>query len=319
MKEKKFVSIIMLCFNGASFMERSLLAIKNQTFKDFELVFVDNGSSDNTYEKINEFKENNPDIFVNIIRLSENNLLTAWDRAVEQAEGIYILKHDVDDWMESNCLSLLVQAAKDEDADIAAGCYANVTENKVLRKRKFTKHPTKWSLVEQQGVMYRKELIVGWSCGVEHMMFGDLYNMVSWCSMTSKIAFVNEYIYNYLTSPLSNFNSKKMNSIGMSTAIVDFYHEIYEKEEKEKNQVQYACVKKVYDIINVSFKVNRDFRFKDLLEMIKYLNDRFPNYKKSKWTNSSYTVRTNIMFIMCRFVDTLNLWKHLFLIRKRSL
>ena len=51
------VSLIMVSFNGAELLVNCLHALKNQTFKDFEIIVIDNGSSDNTHAKIDKFLE----------------------------------------------------------------------------------------------------------------------------------------------------------------------------------------------------------------------------------------------------------------------
>ena len=57
MKNIPLVSIVMNCFNGADYLENALNSIINQTYKNWELIFWDNNSTDNSYEIFKKFKD----------------------------------------------------------------------------------------------------------------------------------------------------------------------------------------------------------------------------------------------------------------------
>ena len=59
MKKKKLVSIILNCYNGEKFLRESLLSIKKQTYKNWELIFWDNQSTDSSKQIVYSFKFKN--------------------------------------------------------------------------------------------------------------------------------------------------------------------------------------------------------------------------------------------------------------------
>ena len=67
-----FISIVLICYNYANLLPRSLNSIANQTFRDYEIVMVNNGSTDNTEEVVFDFIEEHPDIKVNYIKIEKN-------------------------------------------------------------------------------------------------------------------------------------------------------------------------------------------------------------------------------------------------------
>ncbi len=56
------VSVICICFNHEVFVEHAINSVLNQTYKNIELIVVDNGSSDNSYSIIQEIIQKNPAI-----------------------------------------------------------------------------------------------------------------------------------------------------------------------------------------------------------------------------------------------------------------
>ena len=98
-KENKInVSIIMNCHNGETFLRQSVQSIINQTYKNWELIFFDNFSNDNSLKIINSFNDSRIKVFK-----SEKfiNLYHARNEAIKLTKGRYICFLDTDDyWKE---------------------------------------------------------------------------------------------------------------------------------------------------------------------------------------------------------------------------
>jgi GT2 family glycosyltransferase len=105
-----------LSYNSRKYLERCLGSLATQTFKDFEVIIVDNASSDRSVELAKElqFKLNLQDqvrIISNAINLGQ----TGGDNlGANYAKGDYILLLDVDTWLEENCLSHLAKHIKEK-------------------------------------------------------------------------------------------------------------------------------------------------------------------------------------------------------------
>lgn len=112
------VSIIMPVYNAAATLQRSLESIKAQTFRDFELVFVDDCSSDGTSDMIRRFVGNSG-IACKYVRQEKNGgVAAARNRGLEMAEGDYVAWVDADDLIVPEALEKAVDAAEKCDADI---------------------------------------------------------------------------------------------------------------------------------------------------------------------------------------------------------
>ena len=97
-----FLSIIIPVFNTEKYLKRCLDSIVNQTFKDMEIILVDDCSSGNCYEIFEEYQKNNKNI--KYIK-NEVNLGSAWSRlnGLSYAKGEYIHFVDSDDWVVDDC------------------------------------------------------------------------------------------------------------------------------------------------------------------------------------------------------------------------
>jgi len=88
------VSVIMNCYNGEKFLNRSLSSIINQTYKNIELIFFDNCSTDNSKKKFDSFKDERFKYFKSNNNVSLGN---ARSLAINKCQGDYVAFLDVDD------------------------------------------------------------------------------------------------------------------------------------------------------------------------------------------------------------------------------
>lgn len=95
----KLVSIIIPCFNQEKYITDAILSAENQTYKDIEIVFIDDCSTDNSLEVVNELKNKYSNI---VVLKNETNLgvVDSRNKAIDVAKGFYILPLDGDDTIE---------------------------------------------------------------------------------------------------------------------------------------------------------------------------------------------------------------------------
>lgn len=96
------VSIVMNCFNGETFLKDALSSVIDQTFKDWEIIFWDNQSTDQSAEIVKSYNE----IRIKYFLASEKTKLgQARNLAIEKCSGSYICFLDVDDFWDSDKLN----------------------------------------------------------------------------------------------------------------------------------------------------------------------------------------------------------------------
>ena len=113
------LSIIVPIFNGEEYLYRCIDSILSQRYADFELILVDDGSTDNSLSICNEYTEKDSRV---IVHHKENEgLVAARKTGVSLAKGEYIGFVDCDDYIDGDMYLALMDAAKKDNSDIVTG------------------------------------------------------------------------------------------------------------------------------------------------------------------------------------------------------
>lgn len=110
------VSIGIPVYNVAEYLPQCLDSILNQTFQDFEVILVDDGSTDNSFEICQEYVAK--DSRFRLIHQKNKGLAGARNTIIKNVKTEYIAWVDSDDWIEENYLKLLVDTQEKTDADM---------------------------------------------------------------------------------------------------------------------------------------------------------------------------------------------------------
>jgi glycosyltransferase involved in cell wall biosynthesis len=134
------VSIVIGAYNCASFIEDTIESVRNQTFKDWELIVVDDCSRDNTYEKVKKINDER----IRIIRLAKNSTRPAITRniGINNSRGKFIAFLDHDDiWLPDKLNAQLWYFNQDTAVGLVS-CYFKVvssdkvSNNKIIAPKK---------------------------------------------------------------------------------------------------------------------------------------------------------------------------------------
>ena len=121
MKEQPQVSIIVPVYNVENYIERCLNSLVNQTFKDIEIITINDGSTDKSLELINKYVKE--DIRVSVIDLGDEGVSYCRNLGIEKANGKYIMFVDSDDWIDSNMIEAMYKKAEENKLDLVMCSY----------------------------------------------------------------------------------------------------------------------------------------------------------------------------------------------------
>ena len=107
------VSIILTAFNEERYIKKAIESILNQTFKDLELIVVNDGSTDNTLDIIKGFDDER----IVLINQENRGPGASRNRALELAKGDYIMYLDGDDWYCEEAVEIAYEEIKRRDTD----------------------------------------------------------------------------------------------------------------------------------------------------------------------------------------------------------
>ncbi len=110
-EKKPLISIIMNCYNGEEFLDHSIKSVISQTYKNWELIFWDNQSSDNSLKILKKFKDKRIKYFY---AKKHTVLYEARNLAIKKSKGKFIAFLDVDDFWSKNKLELQISYFKEK-------------------------------------------------------------------------------------------------------------------------------------------------------------------------------------------------------------
>lgn len=111
------ISVLMLTYDREELVGRAIESILVQTYRDFEFIIVDNGSSDRSGEIAREYAARDPRI--RVIHREKGNIGAGRNTALDAAKGEYLTFIDDDDWAEPDFLEFLLHLLEEEQADVS--------------------------------------------------------------------------------------------------------------------------------------------------------------------------------------------------------
>ena len=109
---KPLVTVYITNFNYGRYIKDSIDSVLNQSFQNFELLIIDDGSTDNSIEIINKYSDNDK---IKIIIQDRIGLNATNNIALKQAKGEFIIRLDADDYFENNALEIMIDIIKSND------------------------------------------------------------------------------------------------------------------------------------------------------------------------------------------------------------
>lgn len=122
LKDEDFlISIVIPIYNAEKYLEECLNSIKNQTYKNFEVIMVNDGSKDESETICKRFSED--DSRFRYFTKSNGGVSSARNLGLDNVKGDFITFIDSDDWIAEKHLELLINSIKKTNSDIVVSCY----------------------------------------------------------------------------------------------------------------------------------------------------------------------------------------------------
>lgn len=245
------ISIIIPVFQAEKYLSNCLNSILKQTYTNYEIIAINDGSTDNSLNILNEFALQ--DSRIKIISQKNKGLVASRRRGLIEANNEFIFFIDADDTIPHNALEILVKNHTYND-DIICGNMNVCTENGKILRTYLNNIPKDRSKIEIMfalltkrittslcGKIIRKQLLLSVSTNLKYTIGEDVVtNMLILDKFDIKMNFVNEISYNYI-----QHEGSMLNSIGHLTA---------------NKRLEY--IEKVY---NISLKYTYDYRINNAL------------------------------------------------------
>ena len=125
-KDSPLISVIVPVYRAEKYLPRCLDSLLNQSYQNFELILVDDGSTDDSWNVMREYQQKDPR--VRIFHKENGGVSSARNFGLEQAEGTYIAFVDSDDWVLPQYLEMLYKGLQEQHTNMAVCNFFEVEE-----------------------------------------------------------------------------------------------------------------------------------------------------------------------------------------------
>lgn len=134
--DKFLVSIIIPAYNVESYISTCLDSVINQTYQQLEIIVINDGSTDKTLERIQEFAHS--DKRIKLINQENHGLSAVRNLGLQLATGDYIMYVDSDDWLDFDTVECCVNKIINTQADVCLFSYLSEFENRNEERKLFS-------------------------------------------------------------------------------------------------------------------------------------------------------------------------------------
>ncbi|MFV0162253.1 glycosyltransferase [Empedobacter falsenii] len=201
------ISIILAVYNAEKFLEKCLDSIKKQTFNNFEVILINDGSTDFSLEICNLYKEK--DNRFKVYDTENKGVGSVRNLGINSARGKYVIHIDADDYVEYDYLEILYNEIESRQCDMVFCNFSRLYDNNelIVENNKGCYTPSdlikEILLGNQLGVLWNKlmrtDILIKNNLNVEPQinMCEDLHLTIRYLLKSEKIYFIEKPLYNY--------------------------------------------------------------------------------------------------------------------------
>ena len=285
------ISIIIPVYNASKFLSNTLNFLELQSYKNFEIIIINDGSTDNSYEILKEFQTKNS----NTVIYNQNNkgVSAARNKGIELSKGKFITFLDSDDYFSPYFLEKMLLRQKETNADLIYCGYNRVNSSgkKQLMPCHFKEGNILIDYLDKNGYFHFSGMLIN-----KKILIDNSINFEINCDIAEDLLFtvkllsnfqcfcIKEHLFNYVQRTNSVMSSpwtqnKWLSDINVRRNILSYLIKSYNKGDKEK----------VLKLASISI----------FLREISYLIDCLKNFKYKKIKNyiseTDFFVKENLI------------------------
>ena len=272
------ITIIIPVYNAEEYIKRCLNSILNQTFNDFEVICINDGSSDNSGKIIKDYAQRDGRIVY--IEQENKGVSTARQVGLNLARGLYIIHADPDDWVELNWLDKLYYKAISNDYDMVLCDFTRIYKDFKEVVKQCPRSLSQNDFIEDLIVgkiwgscwnkLVKKSFIDKYNIKfvLSMNLWEDLYFISSLFSHPINFAYVGDALYNYdfFSNENSIVRNRKVTHVQSGMTYIDTFEKIYSSSQYDYGWYRRKLMVKrwifhmetnTYDVKNIYPEINK--------------------------------------------------------------
>lgn len=236
------VSIVIPVYNVEEYILDCLESIRKQSYLDYEVLVVNDGSTDNSLGVVKGFMEEHPEMNITLIDQKNQGVSVARNTGISVAKGDCICFVDSDDMLDSEYLRLLELELRNNDADVAVCKARNVPED----NKTFYRFEQSYSVQQKTNYEALEDLLYGnvkagiWALLCKRSLLGtlrfaegykyseDLELVWKLCAVANKCVFLDAPLYDYRIragSAMTKMNKARVDGMKLFLAMEEYIGE----------------------------------------------------------------------------------------------
>lgn len=295
------ISVIVPVYKAENYLHRCVDSLLAQTFTDFEVLLVDDGSPDRSGEICDEYAQK--DDRVRVFHKENGGVSSARNVGIDNALGEYTIHADPDDWVEPNMLEELYKKAQEEDADMVICDFIKHTATKEIMCEQRPTNNTSFDVLNDilvqklHGACWNKLIkastyrIRGIRFPENIVIWEDQFFLINIIKEDIKVAHVNKYLYHYdyFINPNSLVRKQNQNKVFESMQFfIDYFSN--RLDNRYLNHLKIACK-------NKAFVIEKFDNGKDFINFYSEINKYYKNNKNGLVSISiAYIIKYPFLF-----------------------
>ena len=259
----RIISIVVPVYNVEAYLDQCIESVINQTYSKWELILVDDGSTDRSPEICDSYAAK--DDRINVIHQKNAGVSKARNAGLKSVTGDFVLFCDSDDWMAEDALNILLNAQKRQNADLVFGDISHVYASRTDRVKVFNRefdlegkeicqklqatcigygynpYPNKPYVVSGIGSvgnkLFKTEIIRCWNIEFDdytNEIYEDNLFTISYLSRANSVCYKSEVVYYYRQTENSSIHRYRPESIATSRKIFERVSDFVNKQDDQE-------------------------------------------------------------------------------------
>lgn len=296
------ISIIVPVYNMEKYLKKCLNSLVKQTYKNIEIICVNDGSTDKSEEILKKYESKHPNL-IKVINKKNGGLSDARNAGIKKAKGDYIGFVDSDDWVELDMFEKMYDYAIKNNLDIVVCDTIMEFSNKnyILKSNlKYSDDDIRNYIISYPMActrLIKKELFTKEYYFTKGTLYEDLCLTPTFVVQTNNIGFLEEPLYHYFQRDNSIMNQTEFNEkLYDITKVLDNVYNKYQENDilnKYSQEVEYLYITHLVRSATLRFLgyTNGEEKISSLLEDV---DKKFPGWKNNIYLKKS-SIKTKII------------------------
>jgi len=318
--EYELISVIIPCYNTEKYLKKCLDSIINQSYKNIEVILIDDGSTDNTGEICDEYSK--VDNRIKVFHIKNCGVSHARNLGIKKARGYYVTFIDSDDYIDETMYEEMIATTSNNKPDIISSGIHYETENGIIfcstsnngkKIYEFNKKEAFYNIFNRYlganvwNKLFKKSLIIDNNLFFSENIYSgeDLLFVCQTVNLSNLISHLNKDFYHYIKRDTSVTNGKFNKKL---LTIIDAYKEIDKIVESSFFESKLYVEKgKIISYCGLIYKMYGNKEYTDIInDLSRYIKE---NSKKVLDKNIEFKSRILIWIFSKNIFWGFHCWK----------